>query len=104
MCDFQTGAAMLDGGLLKYYGVTIPLPLILIAAVEVGLMGAVETYRSKNSGPAGEVRGELYTVCVSCCLRLCQAYAYIFAARLSCFIPTLMLTSQRPDVLGPRSG
>jgi len=57
---WQTGAAMLDGGLLKYYGVTVPLPLILIAAVEVGLMGAVETYRSKNSGPAGEDLDELY--------------------------------------------
>jgi len=57
---WQTGAAMLDGGLLKYYGVTVPLPLILIAAVEVALMGAVETYRSKNSGPAGEDLDELY--------------------------------------------
>jgi len=57
---WQTGAAMLDGGLLQYYGLTVPLPLILIAAVEVGLMGAVEAYRSSNSGPAGEDLDELY--------------------------------------------
>ena len=49
----QTGAAMLDGGLLKWYGFTVPLPLIVVAVAEVGLMGAVEKYRSSNDGPAG---------------------------------------------------
>jgi len=48
---WQTGAAMLDGGLLKFFGAEIPLPLILVAAIEVALLGGVETFRSKNEGP-----------------------------------------------------
>jgi hypothetical protein len=50
---------MLDGGLLKWSGFTIPLPLLIIAAVEVGLMAGVEGYRAKNDGPAGFVRPHL---------------------------------------------
>jgi light-harvesting complex II chlorophyll a/b binding protein 5 len=57
---WQTGAAMLDGGLLKWYGFTIPLPLLIIAAVEVGLMAGVEGFRAKNDGPAGFDLDELY--------------------------------------------
>jgi light-harvesting complex II chlorophyll a/b binding protein 5 len=57
---WQTGAAMLDGGLLKWYGLTIPLPLIVVVAAEVGLMAAVEGYRAKNDGPAGFDLDELY--------------------------------------------
>merc|ERR1719189_2880785 len=57
---FNTGAAMLDGGLLNYYGLQIPLPLILVVAVEVGLMGAVENYRKNNDGPAGTDLDPLY--------------------------------------------
>eukprot|EP00854_Cymbomonas_tetramitiformis_P011924 gene11924-14083_t len=57
---WQTGAAMLDGGLLKYFGTEIPLPLVVVVAAEVGLMGAVETYRNKNEGPAGEDLDPLY--------------------------------------------
>jgi len=57
---WQTGAAMLDGGLLKWYGLTVPLPLIVIAAAEVGLMGAVEKYRQSNDGPAGFDLDPLY--------------------------------------------
>ena len=30
-----------------------PLPLIVVAAIEVGLMGAAETYRRSGSGPPG---------------------------------------------------
>jgi len=57
---WQTGAAMLDGGLLQWYGLTVPLPLIVIAAAEVALMGAVENYRAKNDGPAGFDLDPLY--------------------------------------------
>merc|ERR1711988_237352 len=35
-------------------------PLVVVVAAEVGLMGAVETYRSKNEGPAGADLDPLY--------------------------------------------
>jgi len=57
---WQTGAEMLDGSFLKWYGITVPLPLILVAGAEVALMGAVEKYRSDNAGPAGEDLDPLY--------------------------------------------
>jgi light-harvesting complex II chlorophyll a/b binding protein 5 len=57
---YETGAAMLDGGLLKYYGLSVPLPLILVVVLEIGLMGAVEKYRSSNDGPAGTDLDPLY--------------------------------------------
>eukprot|EP00241_Pyramimonas_parkeae_P010303 CAMPEP_0114232710 /NCGR_PEP_ID=MMETSP0058-20121206/4763_1 /TAXON_ID=36894 /ORGANISM="Pyramimonas parkeae, CCMP726" /LENGTH=242 /DNA_ID=CAMNT_0001344225 /DNA_START=46 /DNA_END=770 /DNA_ORIENTATION=+ len=57
---WQTGAAMLDGGLLKWYGLTVPLPLIVVLVAEVGLMGAVEKFRSSNEGPAGFDLDPLY--------------------------------------------
>merc|ERR1719263_612804 len=55
---FETGAKMLNGGTLNYFAVpwgivNNPLPLIIVAAVEVGLMFAVETYRRTGTGPAG---------------------------------------------------
>jgi len=55
---FETGAAMLDGGTLNYFAVpwaviSNPLPLFLIVLIEVGLMGAAETYRRTGTGPAG---------------------------------------------------
>jgi len=55
---FETGAEMLNGGTLNYFAVpwgivNNPLPLILVIAVEVGLMGAVEFYRRNGTGPAG---------------------------------------------------
>lgn len=55
---FETGAAMLDGGTLNYFAVpwgvvSNPLPLVVVIAIEVGLLGAVETYRRSGSGPAG---------------------------------------------------
>ena len=47
---FETGAEMLNGGTLNYFAVpwgviNNPLPLILVTLIEVGLLGAVETYR-----------------------------------------------------------
>lgn len=47
---FETGAEMLNGGTLNYFAVPWgvignPLPLVAVTAVEVVLLGAVETYR-----------------------------------------------------------
>ena len=47
---FETGAEMLNGGTLNYFAVpwgviNNPLPLVLVTLIEVGLLGAVETYR-----------------------------------------------------------
>ena len=47
---FETGAEMLNGGTLNYFAVpwgviNNPLPLILVTLIEVGLLGAAETYR-----------------------------------------------------------
>jgi light-harvesting complex II chlorophyll a/b binding protein 5 len=55
---FETGAAMLEGGTLNYFAVpwgvvSNPLPLVVVIAIEVGLLGAVETYRRTGTGPAG---------------------------------------------------
>jgi light-harvesting complex II chlorophyll a/b binding protein 5 len=55
---FETGAEMLNGGTLNYFAVpwgivNNPLPLFLVIAIEVALMGAVEYYRRNGSGPAG---------------------------------------------------
>jgi len=55
---FETGAEMLNGGTLDYFAVPFgvvsnPLPLIVIIAIEVGLMAAVEGYRAKGQGPPG---------------------------------------------------
>lgn len=55
---FETGAEMLNGGTLDYFAVpwgviSNPLPLVVVIAIEVGLLGAVETYRRNGSGPAG---------------------------------------------------
>ncbi|KAG1671999.1 hypothetical protein FOA52_013372 [Chlamydomonas sp. UWO 241] len=59
---FETGAAMLEGGTLNYFAVPWgiignPLPLFLVVAIEVGLMGAVEKYRSEGTGPQGYAPG-----------------------------------------------
>ena len=49
---------MLDGGTLNYFAVpwgilSNPLPLFLVAVIEVVLMGAVERYRQSGTGPGG---------------------------------------------------
>lgn len=62
---YETGAAMLPGsgdGLLNYFAVpwaviNNPLPLIIIAGVEVVLMYLVETYRQSGQGPQGYAPG-----------------------------------------------
>jgi len=55
---FTTPFSMLDGGLLNYFAVPWgivqnPLPLVVIALVNTGLMAAVELYRGSGNGPAG---------------------------------------------------
>jgi len=59
---FETGAGMLDGGTLNYFAVpwgvvSNPLPLVIVIAIEVGLMAAVETYRRNGTGPPGYAPG-----------------------------------------------
>ena len=60
---FETGSKMLNGGTLNYFAVPWavvgnPLPLFLVAAVNAGLIGAVEFYRSNGTGPAGFSPGQ----------------------------------------------
>merc|ERR1711977_153056 len=55
---FETGAEMLNGGTLNYFAVpwgivNNPLPLIIVIAIEAGLMAAAESYRRSGTGPAG---------------------------------------------------
>lgn len=55
---FETGSKMLDGGLLNYFAVpwgvvTNPLPLVVVIALNVVLLGAVEKFRADGAGPAG---------------------------------------------------
>ena len=55
---YETGAAMLNGGTLNYFAVPWanipnPLPLFVVLAINAALMGAVETFRARGSGPAG---------------------------------------------------
>mmetsp|Transcript_12225 Transcript_12225/g.37697 ORF Transcript_12225/g.37697 Transcript_12225/m.37697 type:complete len:296 (-) Transcript_12225:182-1069(-) len=59
---YETGAVML-GDVLNYdaepWGViNNPLPLVVVTAIEVGLLFFVETYRSKGTGPQGYVPGK----------------------------------------------
>ena len=49
---------MLNGGTLNYFAVpwviiNNPLPLIVVTAIEVVLIGAAEQYRAKGEGPPG---------------------------------------------------
>lgn len=53
---------MLGGGTLNYFAVPWgiydnPLPLIGAIAVELGIMGAVELYRARGTGPKGYAPG-----------------------------------------------
>mmetsp|Transcript_21714 Transcript_21714/g.30194 ORF Transcript_21714/g.30194 Transcript_21714/m.30194 type:complete len:329 (+) Transcript_21714:102-1088(+) len=57
---FETGGAMLDGGLLTWYGIPIPLPLIGALVVEFLIFGAIEDYRKRCDGPLGSGLDPLY--------------------------------------------
>lgn len=45
---FKTGALLLDGGTLKYFGANIPLNLIAAVIAEVVLVGGAEYFRIQN--------------------------------------------------------
>ena len=58
MCNFfdlQTGAQLLEGDSLQYFGLTIPLNLAAATIAEVVLVGGAEYYRAKNESPLGTV-------------------------------------------------
>jgi len=55
---FETGKVLLEGNDLNYFAVPWgvvdnPIPLVVVAAIQVGLMGAAEKYRVEKSGPPG---------------------------------------------------
>lgn len=45
---FKTGALLLDGGTLSYFGASIPINLIAAVVAEVVLVGGAEYYRATN--------------------------------------------------------
>nr|ABK23158.1 unknown [Picea sitchensis] len=45
---FKTGALLLDGGTLSYFGASIPINLIAAVVAEVILVGGAEYYRATN--------------------------------------------------------
>nr|XP_043616274.1 chlorophyll a-b binding protein CP26, chloroplastic-like [Erigeron canadensis]XP_043616275.1 chlorophyll a-b binding protein CP26, chloroplastic-like [Erigeron canadensis] len=45
---FKTGALLLDGNTLNYFGKNIPINLVLVVAAEVVLVGGAEYYRITN--------------------------------------------------------
>lgn len=44
----QTGALLLDGNTLNYFGKNIPINLVLAVVAEVVLLGGAEYYRITN--------------------------------------------------------
>ena len=48
MILMQTGALLLDGNTLNYFGKNIPINLILAVVAEVVLVGGAEYYRITN--------------------------------------------------------
>jgi hypothetical protein len=51
----QTGALLLDGNTLSYFGASIPVNLAAAVIAEVILVGGAEYYRSTNKSPLGSV-------------------------------------------------
>lgn len=51
----QTGALLLDGDTLQYFGATVPVNLAAAVIAEVILVGGAEYYRSTNKSPLGSV-------------------------------------------------
>ncbi|CAL0333206.1 unnamed protein product [Lupinus luteus] len=45
---FKTGALLLDGGMLNYFGKHIPINLVVAVAAEAALVGGAEYYRITN--------------------------------------------------------
>ena len=59
---FETGKVLLEGTDLNYFAVPWgivdnKLPLVVVAGIQVGLMAAAESYRSKKTGPPGWAPG-----------------------------------------------
>ncbi|CAK9864504.1 unnamed protein product [Sphagnum jensenii] len=50
---FKTGALLLDGNTLSYFGANIPVNLAAAVIAEVLLVGGAEYYRSTNKSPLG---------------------------------------------------
>jgi len=50
---FKTGALLLDGNTLSYFGASIPVNLAAAVIAEVILVGGAEYYRSTNKSPLG---------------------------------------------------
>ncbi|CAM6034810.1 unnamed protein product [Sphagnum compactum] len=50
---FKTGALLLDGNTLSYFGANIPVNLAAAVIAEVLLVGGAEYYRSSNKSPLG---------------------------------------------------
>lgn len=50
---FKTGAQLLEGDSLQYFGLTIPVNLAVATIAEIVLVGGAEYYRSKNESPLG---------------------------------------------------
>jgi len=50
---FKTGALLLDGNTLSYFGASIPVNLAAAVIAEVLLVGGAEYYRSTNKSPLG---------------------------------------------------
>lgn len=50
---WKTGALLLEGDSIKYFGATVPLNLAAAVIAEVILVGGAEYYRSTNKSPLG---------------------------------------------------
>jgi len=57
---FKTGALLLDGPGIKYFGATIPLNLAAAVILELILVGGAEYYRATNDSPLGSDLDKLY--------------------------------------------
>eukprot|EP00898_Chlorokybus_atmophyticus_P000093 jgi/Chlat1/1084/Chrsp110S01575 len=58
---WKTGAQLLEpNSPIVWFGIPIPIPLVIAVVVEVVLMGAVEQYRAKNESPLGSFDDTLH--------------------------------------------
>eukprot|EP00475_Leptophrys_vorax_P019942 TRINITY_DN272_c0_g2_i1.p2 TRINITY_DN272_c0_g2~~TRINITY_DN272_c0_g2_i1.p2 ORF type:complete len:307 (+),score=23.50 TRINITY_DN272_c0_g2_i1:93-923(+) len=57
---FRTGALLLEGDSIQYFGNTIPVNLVVATLAEVVLVGGAEFYRGKNASPLGTDLDTLY--------------------------------------------
>jgi light-harvesting complex II chlorophyll a/b binding protein 5 len=57
---WKTGATLLEGDSLSYFGLTIPVNLAVATIAEIVLVGGAEYYRSTNVSPLGSDLDTLY--------------------------------------------